>query len=166
MNDMKFVTDYFNAEKFESLFFIGVGIAAIAIGIYFLFVVREPFYKGVAIPLMLVALIQLTVGTIVYVRSPKDIIKVENIIKDQPNKIQTEEISRMNVVMNNFVVYRYVELGLLMLGLILFFYFPIRTFWKGIGIGLFVQVILMLSLDYFAEKRGIEYLQQLTTLDK
>jgi len=163
---MKFVTDYFNAEKFESLFFIGVGIAAIAIGIYFLFVVREPFYKGVAIPLMLVALIQLTVGTIVYVRSPKDIIKVENIIKDQPNKIQTEEISRMNVVMNNFVVYRYVELGLLMLGLILFFYFPIRTFWKGIGIGLFVQVILMLSLDYFAEKRGIEYLQQLTTLDK
>lgn len=32
---MKFVTDYFNAEKYESLFFIGVGVVAILAGLYF-----------------------------------------------------------------------------------------------------------------------------------
>ncbi|MFM9989704.1 hypothetical protein [Flavobacterium sp.] len=47
---MKFVTDYFNAEKFESLFFVGVGIIAITLGIYFWFIIKEPFYEGVAIP--------------------------------------------------------------------------------------------------------------------
>jgi len=161
---MKFIADYFNAEKFESLFFIGVGIIAIALGIYFWFIVKEPLYKGIAIPIILVALIQITVGTTVYLRSPKDILKVENMLENEHSKIQTEEIPRMNVVMKNFVIYRYVEITLMILGLILFFYFPSQTFWKGLGIGLFIQASLMLSLDYFAEIRGTEYLKHVTTL--
>jgi hypothetical protein len=163
---MKFITDYFNAEKFESLFFMGVGTIAIISGIYFWFIVKEPFYKGITIPLILIALIQITVGTTVYFRSPKDILKVENIIKNEYSKIQTEEIPRMNVVMKNFVVYRHVEIALMVLGLLFFCYFPNHTFWKGLGIGLFIQASLMLSLDYFAEKRGTDYLKQLTTLTK
>ena len=88
---MKFITDYFNAEKFESLFFIGVGIIAVALGIYFWFIIKEPIYKGIAIPFVLVAFIQLTVGTTVYFRSPKDIVTVEKdshltIFKQDPKK--------------------------------------------------------------------------------
>lgn len=78
---MRFIHDYFNAEKFESLFFIGVGIVAIVLGLYFWFGLKEAFYKGIAIPFVLIALIQLTVGITVYLRSPKDIIMVENILK-------------------------------------------------------------------------------------
>lgn len=84
---MKFITDYFNAEKHESLLFIGVGITAILLGIYFWVEIKEPLFKGIAIPLVLVALIQLTVGTTVYFRSPKDILMVENKLKNEPNKI-------------------------------------------------------------------------------
>lgn len=158
---MKFTTDYFNAEKMESLFFIGIGTIAIILGIYFWFLVKEPFYKGIAIPLVLIAVIQITVGTTVYIRSPKDILKVENIIKNEPSKIQTEEIPRMNIVMKNFVIYRYVEIALMILSSVAFCYFLSQTFWKGLGLGLFIQASLMLSLDYFAEKRGTEYLKQL-----
>ena len=163
---MKFITDYFNAEKFESLFFIGVGIIAVALDIYFWFIIKEPIYKGIAIPFVLVAFIQLTVGTTVYFRSPKDIVTVENIISNEPSKIHSEEIPRMNVVMKNFVIYRYVEIALMILGIILFFCFPSQNFWKGLGIGLFIQASLMLSLDYFAEKRGKDYLKQITNLTK
>ncbi|OAQ38951.1 hypothetical protein A5893_13010 [Pedobacter psychrophilus] len=161
---MKFITDYFNAEKFESLFFVGIGILAIVSGIYFWFVIKEPFQKGIAIPLILIAFIQITVGAIVYVRSPKDILTVQNIVKIEPEKIQTIEIPRMELVMKNFVVYRYVEIALMLLGLILYFYFPSISFWKGIGLGLFMQAGFMLLLDFFAEKRGKEYLQHLTIL--
>lgn len=163
-NKMKFIADYFNAEKFESLFFIGVGIIAIALGIYFWVIIKEPIYKGIAIPFVLVAFIQLTVGTTIYFRSPKDSTKVENIIKNEPSKIHSEEIPRMNVVMKSFIIYRYVEIALMILGIILFFYFPSQKFWKGLGIGLFIQASLMLSLDYFEEKRGTEYLNQITNL--
>ncbi len=72
----------------------------------------------------------------------------------------------MVVVMKNFVIYRYAEIVLMILGLFLFFYFQDKTIWKGIGIGFFIQASLMLSLDYFAEKRGTEYLQELTTSGK
>jgi hypothetical protein len=161
---MTFIANYFNAEKFESLFFIGVGIIAIALGVYFWFIVKEPIYKGIAVPFILVALIQLTVGTTVYFRSPKDLLKVENFIKKEAFKIQTEEMPRMKIVMKNFVIYRYVEIVLLFLGLMLVFYFPSQSFWKGIGIGLLIQASLMLSLDYFAEKRGAAYMKQLLTL--
>jgi hypothetical protein len=162
---MKFITEYFNAEKFESLFFVGVGVLAISVAIYFWVSLKEPYFKGFAIPLVLVALIQLVVGTTVYFRSPKDIIKVENIITNEPKKIKTEEIPRMEVVMKNFVIYRYIEMALIVLGLFLFFYFQSGNFWKGIGIGLCIQASLMLSLDYFAEKRGAEYLQNLFSLN-
>ncbi|MEO8236291.1 MAG: hypothetical protein ABI549_12805 [Flavobacterium sp.] len=125
---MKSISDYFNAEKFESLFFVGVGIISIALGIYFWFIIKEPFYKGVTIPLILVALIQFSVGLTVYFRSQKDILMVENLIKKEPFKIQIEEIPRMNVVMKNFVIYRYVEIALMLCGLILFLVFPSQTF--------------------------------------
>ncbi len=163
---MKFVADYFNAEKFESLFFIGIGFLAIGLAVYFWLVLKEPFYRGVAIPLVLVAFIQLTVGITVYLRSLKDIKRLEYILKNESAKIQTEEMPRMETVMKNFIIYRYVEIGLAILGLLLFLFFPSQFFWKGVGIGLLVQASFMLSLDYFAEKRGHEYIKELINLTK
>jgi membrane-bound ClpP family serine protease len=70
----------------------------------------------------------------------------------------------MNVVEKNFVIYRWVELALLVVGLVCMFAFTQHPFIKGVGIGLFIQSALMLSLDFFAEKRGEEYLSYLLTL--
>lgn len=156
--------NYFNAEKFESLFFILIGIIAIITGIYFWVSIKEPFYKGIAIPLFLIALIQLTVGIAVYLRSPKDIIKVEHFLRSEPSKIQSDEIPRMEVVMKNFVVYRYVEIALIIIGLMLFFTLPDSYFWKGLGFGLSIQAGIMLLLDFFAENRGQSYLEFLKSV--
>jgi hypothetical protein len=38
------------------------------------------------------------------------------------------------------------------------------TMWRGIGLGLFIQASIVLSLDFFAERRGhiyFVYLQEL-----
>ena len=161
---MNIIRDYFNAEKFESLFFIFAGILAIGLSIYFWFVLKEAFYRGIAVPLVLVAAIQITVGTTVYLRSPKDIIRVENILAKAPKKVQSEEIPRMETVMKNFVIYRYVEIALILLGIGLFYFSPHQSFLRGIGLGLMVQAGVMLFLDYFAESRGIEYLNFLKNL--
>jgi len=156
--------NYFNAEKSESLFFIAVGVIALMLSVYFVLKLKQPFYIGISYPLIAVALIQLTVGSAVYFRSPKDIVRVTQMVQTQKEKIKLEEIPRMETVMKNFVLYRWVEIALLLIGIVLFFFFQPMTLWKGVGLGLTIQASLMLLLDFFAERRGEAYLEYLQNL--
>ncbi len=148
----------------ESLLFGAAGIIFISLSIYFYFSHKIDFYKGIAWPLFSIALLQLAVGINIYLRSPKDIIRVEDIIQNDASKINSAEIPRMNVVVKNFVIVRYTELALIAIGLILIFIFPAESFWKGVGAGLFLQSGLMLIFDYFAEQRAHVYLKELINL--
>lgn len=70
----------------------------------------------------------------------------------------------MQAVMKNFVIYRYTEIGLAVIGLLLFFYFrknSTHEFRSGFGIALFCMAVVALSADYFAEKRGHVYMKGL-----
>ncbi|MBP6624280.1 MAG: hypothetical protein KA198_03865 [Chitinophagaceae bacterium] len=161
---MEQITKYFNAEKYESVIFVLVGIVAICFATYFFVKIKQPFYSGMGYPLIAVALIQIVVGSLVYLRSPKDIIRVQQIVQTDMSRIQTEEIPRMKVVMKNFDIYRWVEIGLLIAGFMLFFYFQPMSMWKGLGLGLSIQAGFMLMLDFFAESRGKIYLDYLNGL--
>ena len=155
---MNQIEKYFNAEKYESVLFVLVGIIAISFALYFLMKIKQPFYNGVSYPLIAVAIIQIVVGSSVYFRSPKDIARVNQIIQNEKSKITTEEIPRMKVVMKNFVIYRWVEIALLLVGILLFLFFDTTRLLKGVGLGLIIQASFMLLLDYFAESRGKIYL--------
>ena len=163
---MEVMKNYFNAEKAESLLFIGFGILAISLSVYFFFFIKENFWKGLAIPLVFFSLVQIVIGITIFTRSPKDNLRVENILKYEPQKIQTEEIPRMEKVMKNFVYYRYFEIAMMALGLVLMFSLPNYGFWKGFGLGLFIQCAVLLSLDFFAEKRGHFYIEHLQTINQ
>jgi hypothetical protein len=158
-----FIKNYFTQEKIESVFFILIGVTAISFALINLFIIKYSFYKGLAYPLLLIGLIQLGVGASIYSRSPKDIIRVEDLFKKETQKIQTEEIPRMQVVIENFLLYKWIEIVLIIIGIILFFCCKKTpyVFWKGLGLGLIIQAALMLSLDSIAEKRSIIYLKQL-----
>ncbi len=160
----EFITTYFTEEKIESLFFIILGLIAILLALIFWFIIKYAFYNGLAYPLLLVGIIQLTVGSIVYLKSDKDMVRIENYVTHEPNIITTQELPRMQVVMKNFTIYKTVEITLLLIGLFLFFYTKISAvhFWKGLGLGLIIQSSIMLSLDLVAEKRGISYISALT----
>jgi hypothetical protein len=67
----------------------------------------------------------------------------------------------MEKVMSNFVVYRYVEIALIILGMALMYSSTNDTFWRGLGLGLFIKASIVLSLDFFAESRGHSYLEYL-----
>jgi hypothetical protein len=161
---MNSVIKYFNGEKAESYLFILIGVIAFAMAVYFFFVLKTTFWKGVAIPFIIVALLEFIVGYTIVARSSKDIIRVQTYITNEPQKIQVDEIPRMEKVLSNFVIYRYVEIALIILGIVLMYSSMNDTFWRGIGLGLFIQASIVLSLDFFAERRGhhyIVYLQEL-----
>lgn len=158
------IVKYFNAEKAESLLFMGFGVFAIILSVYVLFFIKESFWKGLAIPLVFFSIIQIVIGTTIFMRSPIDNLRVETILKNEPHKIQSEEIPRMEKVMKNFVYYRYFEISMIFLGIILMYALSSYGFWKGFDLGLFIQCTILLSLDFFAEKRGHFYIEHLKEL--
>jgi hypothetical protein len=82
-----------------------------------------------------------------------------------PAKLKNEEIPRMIAVMKSFVIIRYTEISLFLIGAILCFVFRNSSetiFWYGFGFALAIQALISLILDFFAEKRGQVYLDGLS----
>ena len=66
------IEKYFNAEKSESFLFLLVAIAAILAAVSFFLFIKTNFYKGAAVPLLLIGLLLGVVGFTVYKRSDAD----------------------------------------------------------------------------------------------
>jgi hypothetical protein len=163
-----FEESYFKQEQIESLIFIILGILSICLALIFLGIIKYSFFKGMAVPLLLIGLTQLIVGSIVYLRSPEDKYRVTQMLINERSKIKTEEIPRMEKVMQNFTVYKWIEIVLILASIILLiiFYSSPQTYWKGLALGLLIQAIMMLSLDVLAENRGQVYIEQLQKISK
>ncbi|MEP7163465.1 MAG: hypothetical protein ABI741_02165 [Ferruginibacter sp.] len=154
------IEKYFIAERSESLLFVFIGIAAIVLAVVFFFFLKTNLYKGMALPLVLIAVLQITVGYTVYKRSDGD--RKRNIYAYDlnPSELKGKEIPRMEKVIKDFVLYRWIELILLIVGLLMVFLYRSnieRDFLYGLGVGLAIQAFIMLGADYFAEARAKEY---------
>jgi uncharacterized membrane protein YhaH (DUF805 family) len=158
------IEKYFNAEKAESWVFLGIGAAGIIAAIVFFFFLKANFYKGAAIPLVAIGLILSVVGITVYRSSDRQ--RTANVYAYgmNPSGLKEKEIPRMQTVMKNFIILRWIEIFLFAAGAGLYIYFirDIRhDFWRGFGLALAIMAILALAADYFAEKRGHLYLEGL-----
>ena len=158
------IVKYFNGEKVESYIFIIIGVISLAMALYFLFGLKTSFWKGVAIPFIVVACLEFIVGYTIVTRSPNDIKRIENFINSEPQNIKNLEIPRVEKVLSNFVIFRYVEIALIILGIALMYSSMNDTLLRGIGLGLFIQASIVLSLDFFAERRGYIYFEYLKEL--
>lgn len=165
--DFNFIYKYFIAEKQESLLFIIIGIVAVLLAITCWFFIKSNpfFYKGLAVPLMVLGIVQLVVGFTVHQRSDKQKATIAYNIGIEPTTyVKNTELPRMEKVMKNFIVYRWIEIACIIIGLTLVFLFkanPYKAFWFGLGLALTVQAAIMLGADYFAEKRGEIYTESL-----
>lgn len=151
---------YFIAEKQESLVFLIIGCLAIVLALVAWFYGRTSFFRGAAIPLLLVGLIQGIVGFTVYRRSDDDRVRNVYALDMNPGQLRTEELPRMEKVNKNFDIYFGIEVALAFIGVGLVIYFrrkPDLVFWYGFGVALALQAVIMLTADYFAEKRADKY---------
>ena len=158
------IEKYFLAEKQTGLIFLIIGVIAILLAIAFFFYGKTSFYKGMAVPLIIFGLLEAIAGYTVYSRS--DTQRIENVyaFDMNPGHLKDNEFPRMQKVMKNFVIYRWVEIVFIIAGLVLIFLFRSdagKTFWYGFGIALAIQAVIMLGADYFAEKRGKVYTEEL-----
>ena len=154
------IEKYFLGEKQESFLFMGIGIIAVVLALLFFLLLKTNFYKGAAIPLLMIGILLAVIGFTIYKRSDPDRIRNVYAYDMNPGELKQQELPRMSTVMKNFIIYRYTEIALAVAGIILFFYFRTNTdrqFWAGFGMTLTIMALMALFADYFAEKRGSLY---------
>jgi hypothetical protein len=156
------IVTYFTAEKRESLLFLLVGLAAIAASVV-LWRTGSP-YRGMAYPLVAIALIQIVVGGTVYFRMDAQVATLHRQLASDPPAYVAAELPRMEKVRKSFTVYKAIEIALLGLGLAGFFLLRDRqTLYAG-SLGLILQSAMMLALDLVAERRADIYMDQIRRL--
>jgi hypothetical protein len=151
---------YFNAEKNATLFFMIIGAIAIVVAIASFFILKTNFYKGLAIPLILLGIVELAIGYSVYSHTDKQRQDIVYKMDLNPTALQQHEIPRMAKVVTNFTIYRVVEAALLLVGIILLVYFKKneeRQLLAGVGLALLIQATILLIGDSMAEKRAKTY---------
>jgi hypothetical protein len=161
MFDKTSIETYFLAEKAESKIFVLIGIAGILAAIIFLIFMKGPFYKGLSIPLIGLGLLLCAAGYTVYNRSSEDIKRNVYNYDMNPGELTQSELPRMKIVMKNFVIYRWIEIAVIIAGAGLFVYFKENSFLRGWGAGLAIMGVLAVTADFFAEKRGAIYVKGL-----
>lgn len=134
MSDPRFITAYFDAERFGALLFVLAGALAIALAL--LLLRRRSSLRGMAVPLIAVALMA-------------------------PAAFQRVESLRMRTVIADLQRYRSLQLGLLALGMALVVLLRHRAFWFAFGMGLVLQAGLTLALDHVAHARAHAYFEAL-----
>lgn len=157
---MEFIDEYFGKEKISSVLFVASGVIGIAFSIYCWFVRRNRFLSGMAWPIMLFSIVQLGVGVAIFIRTAEDIERVKNMKVLEPERLLTEEMPRIEKVINNFEVYRYLELAMIVIGLLMITTKKDSRL-RGIGLGLVVEGSILLLADGVAAERAILYFENL-----
>src|SRR6185369_8574075 len=112
------------------------------LALLFFLLLRGQFYKGAAVPLLIIGALQLSAGVTVYRRSDDDRVRNVYAYDMNPGQLKNEELPRMQKVNRNFVIYRWTEILLLAGGILLLFYFkskPAGQFWFGLGLTLAIE---------------------------
>jgi len=157
MTDAAFITEYFGAEKIHALLLMLVGMVALALAAWM--VKHHKPLRGMAVPLVAAALIQLAVGSIVYARSDLHSSQLQQRVRQDPAEFKRAEMPRMKTVITNFALYRQIEIALLALGMAIVVLLRNREYGFAFGLGLVLQAGILLAQDYFAVARAERYLK-------
>ncbi len=158
------IEKYFVAEKHESLVFLVIGIAVIVLALIFYFTAKTQIYRGAALPLLILGLMQAVAGYTVVMRSDDQRISQVYAYDMNPDQLKTIELTRMRKVKTNFLVYRWIEIGAFVTGLILIMFFfkqPLKSYWLGFGITFTIMAAELFIADFIAEKRAVHYISLL-----
>lgn len=148
------------AEKNLGLLFIILGAVAVVAAIIFFFVMKTSWHKGVAVPFIIIGILQLVIGFNVYKNS--DVQRKENVYAYDmnPSRLKEKELPRMEKAIGTFKLVLAAEAILFLAGIIMFMYFKadaMKLFWAGIGVALAIQAAVCLFADITAYSRALAY---------
>jgi hypothetical protein len=151
---------YFSGEKAEAFWILLAGLLALVAAVLLWFWVREPFARGLALALVVVAALGIGVGGTVHFRSDAQARQLVELHAGDPGRFAAEEGPRITQVIRSFGWYRYGYLAATLLALVLVFAFG-RASHHGLAVGLLLLAALGFTIDFYAERRAVDYQQAL-----
>lgn len=154
------IRSYFAGEKSEALLIVLAGLLALAAALWLWLAVREPFARGLAAALLLVAALGLGVGGTVYLRTDAQVRALVDQQHTDPARFAAEEGPRIRQVVRSFGQYRIGYAAAVIAALVLMFVIG-RPVFHGLAVGLLILAALGFTIDYYAEARALGYVQAL-----
>jgi hypothetical protein len=147
---------YFTGEKAEAFWILAAGVASLLAATVLWFWAREPFARGLAMALLIVAGLGISVGGSVYFRSDDQAQQLVEQQRTDPAQFAAEEAPRIQAVVKSFTLYR---LGYAIAVLLaLFFVFVMgKPSQHGFAVGLLLLAAMGLTIDFYAERRAQQY---------
>lgn len=158
------IEKYFIDEKQISLILIIISIAAIIIAVFCWFYWKTQLTKGAAIPLLIIALLQFVFSFSTYKSSDNKRVDVIYAFDMNPDKLQQEELPRMQQLLKQKSILQYTFTILFFAGALLVYYFfhkSEKQFWTGFAIAVTLYSLVLFSVNFFADKKSLHYTQQL-----
>ena len=155
---------YFKAEKTNAIYMMGIGMVSILSSIFFTLIWSGLFWKGLALSLSLIGLMQLCLGFIFFLRNGSQVEKLKGALAYTPQKVILEESLRMKKLSKNLTILRNLETGFVFIGMILCFLWMsnfLGEFSFGTGVGLIIQSALLLVIHILGEWRADIYAHHL-----
>lgn len=159
------IEKYFLAEKQGAMLVLIIGGIAILLGLIFFLAFRTSLFRGAAIPLVVLGIFECVIGYGIFKKTDEERIKLVYAYDMNPDQLRTEELPRLQELNKRFVIYKAVEIGLVLFGIILMILYrgrPERSFWVGFGLTLIIQGVLLFGIESIAAQRAKEYTRKLS----
>ena len=160
MDTATILRTYFRGEKSEAALILLAGVLCLVAAIWLWFWVRQPFARGLALSLLLIAALGLSVGGSVYFRTDSQLRQLLDLQERDPGRFVAQEGPRIREVVTSFKAYRLGYAAAVLLALV--FVFAVgRPTYHGLAVGLLLLAALGFTIDYYAEARAVGYVQAL-----
>ena len=159
INMLPQILKYFRAEKEWSLYILL--IAAVLIVICASLWWSGCVFRGAAIPLIEIAMIEVIACSTVYLGTDAQIDTLTGQYYSDRETFAREETARMESVMSGFRIYKIIEIALIVIGVVLILVYRSRPMVMSAGAGLTLQAGVLLAFDLIASQRAQVYLEAL-----
>lgn len=155
---MQEIDHNFISEISEGWLFLIFGISSSLVALYLLIRKKKIFWKGVAYVFMTMGLFQTTVGLTIVIKSPGNQSRLESQISKKNSEYLSLEIKKTKTLLENLNFYKWTGISFLIVGFLVYFNFDTTSSWKGIGMALIIQSLLMQLLNFISTNRIEKFL--------